>query len=364
MPAFAITVTTPNPQLRPDRTGEVSFTVTNLSSGKIRGEAKIKPDDPAQAAWLQVGDAERDFDVDGVQQFVVRITVPAGAPGGTCKFQLNMKGTSKTSGEEQFVGGPSVAVTVPPPVEKNGKPFPWWIVAVAAAVVLIVGGVITWIILPDGQPEREMVNVPNVVGTTADKAQETIEALNLTVGVQYATEVKQGQQTPGVVVSQSPKEGQRVEVGTTVDLVVPSIQLIEVPDLQFKPIDVARARLKEVGLNPSEKDPKVCPNLAKNQVCDQRPAAGNKMPPGANVDLWIAADATKVPSVLGLSQRDAQNTLQGAGLVMSLLCGHAGLVTFQTPRADKQVARGSGVQLYLGNFSPLGGHCQPQRNRR
>ena len=145
MPAFSITVTTTTPELGVDRTGEVSFTVTNQSSGRIRGRAEIKPEDPAQASWLQITDtAERDFEPDGVQVFVVRIKVPTGAPGGTCKFQLNMRATLKGAGEEQSVAGPSVSVSVPASVTPKPKPFPWWIVAVAAGVVLVIGGGVAW----------------------------------------------------------------------------------------------------------------------------------------------------------------------------------------------------------------------------
>lgn len=148
MPAFAITVDNPNPQLRPDRTGQVSFAVTNKSPGKMRGQAWIEPEDKTQAGWLTISDGDvRDFDFDGVQQFVVRITVPPGTPATTCKFRFNMKDPLKGAGEENAVAGPTVSVTVPAPVIPKPKPFPWWIVAVAAAVVLVIGGGVAWFML-------------------------------------------------------------------------------------------------------------------------------------------------------------------------------------------------------------------------
>lgn len=147
MPAFAITVDNPNPPLKSDRTGQVSFTVTNKSPGKMRGQAWLEPEDKTHAGWLTISDGDvRDFDFDGVQQFVVRIAVPPAAPATTCKFKLNMKDPLKGSGEENAVAGPTVSVTVPALPEKPKPPFPWWIVAVAAGV-LVLAGAVTWYVL-------------------------------------------------------------------------------------------------------------------------------------------------------------------------------------------------------------------------
>ena len=157
MPAFAVTVTTPDPKLSQDknRSGEVSFTVTNQSSGALRGRAEIKPDDPAQASWFKIADqSERDFAPDQAQQFIVRIAVPAAEKAGTCKFRLNMVSTSKATGEEQSVEGPSVAVVVPPPVITPVKPFPWWILAVVAGVLVVVGALV-WFFVFHHSPEED-----------------------------------------------------------------------------------------------------------------------------------------------------------------------------------------------------------------
>ena len=146
MPAFAITTTTPNSQLDKQRRGEVAFTVTNQSGGRIKGRAEIKADDPAQAQWLTLsGPSEQEFDPDEVKQFVVRIAVPDTAPQGTCKFRLNIISPSKRTSEDEGVEGPNVSVAVPaPPAPVPPPPFPWWIIAVVAGVLVIVGGVLLW----------------------------------------------------------------------------------------------------------------------------------------------------------------------------------------------------------------------------
>jgi hypothetical protein len=108
-------------------------------------------DGQARPEWAVVsGGEERDFATDGTQQFTVRLQVPPGTPPGRYTFHLLV--TNVANPDEQYAEGPTVSFTVPEPVPVTKKPFPWWIVALAAGVLIIGGGVVA-ILASRGGPD-------------------------------------------------------------------------------------------------------------------------------------------------------------------------------------------------------------------
>jgi hypothetical protein len=134
---FAITAASNSVSLRNDRTGQAAFTVFNASGRPIRGRARIVAEDSTAEPWLSlVGDAERAFGIAGTQQFVVQIEATATAPAGDMRFRLDMVDVENP--DENYSRGPTVTFQVPEPVAA-AKPFPWWIVAVVAGVIILIG---------------------------------------------------------------------------------------------------------------------------------------------------------------------------------------------------------------------------------
>jgi hypothetical protein len=143
--SFAITTLSNIVSLRDDRTGEVTFTVSNALGRPIRGRARIVPDDPATAPWISlVGEAEYLLGTAATQRFSVRIEAPPTAPAGNVRFRLDMIDVANP--DENYAQGPGVTFRVPEALDVH-KPFPWWIVAVAAGVILLIGavGVTVWL---------------------------------------------------------------------------------------------------------------------------------------------------------------------------------------------------------------------------
>src|SRR4029079_10893788 len=85
---------------------------------------------------------ERDFEPKASQTHRVNIAVPAGAAPGP--QLLNVRVTAEDDPDNDSVVGRSVGFDIAKwaeaPVSRTS--FPWWAIAVAAAVVLIVGGVV------------------------------------------------------------------------------------------------------------------------------------------------------------------------------------------------------------------------------
>lgn len=147
---FSITAATDTVRLDAQGRGSTTFTVSNTSGRSRRGRARLKSADPGQASWLSLeGEAERDFTADGTHQYTVRVAVPPGTPAGRHTFGLDV--VSVENPDEEWSQGPQVAFEVPAPPPK--KPFPWWIILVVLALILV-GGVVAWLLLRNGEPDK------------------------------------------------------------------------------------------------------------------------------------------------------------------------------------------------------------------
>jgi hypothetical protein len=206
--SFAITTAVSSTPLDAGRSAQVSFTVSNTSGHPMRGRARVTGLNPVAAAWLTLtGQAEREFAASGTQQYAVRVAVPQDAPAGDYTFRLDMVGVNNP--DEDLTQGPTVTFQVPQPIEKK-KPFPWWIVAVAAAVVIVAGIVLFLVLSP------KSVQVPVVVGRPQPAAQQTLEAVGLNVGP--IVTIAPDNASEGIVLTQQPGAGTQVPRGAAVAL--------------------------------------------------------------------------------------------------------------------------------------------------
>jgi hypothetical protein len=149
--AFDITAATESVSLNNNGQGELAFTVSNALRAPVRARATLMMDGQARREWASVsGGEERDFAQDGTQQFTVKFQVPPGTPPGRYTFHLLVSDVANP--DEQYADGPTVSFTVPEAAPVKKKAFPWWIVAVAAGVLIIGGGVVA-ILASRGGPE-------------------------------------------------------------------------------------------------------------------------------------------------------------------------------------------------------------------
>jgi hypothetical protein len=228
--SFAVTIATASVPLDASRRGQVAFTVSNTSGRSLRGRGRIVAENPSAAAWLTlVGPAERDFPVAGTQQVAVQVAVPPDAAAGSYTFRLDMVGVDNP--DEDLTAGPGVtfqvAAAAPTP-----KPFPWWIVAVVLAVVIV--GVVLAVVLPS-----RPVAVPAVVGHFQPAAQGTLEAAGLKVGA--VASVAPAGATEGIVLTQQPDAGTQVPRGAAVALWIAGPPPTSTPTPTATPLPTATA---------------------------------------------------------------------------------------------------------------------------
>jgi len=199
--------------------------------------------------------------------------------------------------------------------------------------------------------EEPKVEVPDVTKRLIDDATTRLKEKGLSVVV-TSTDLAEGLQ-PSQVVSQQPAGGAQVKSGSTVELVVAVQRQIVVPDVTFRPANLAQQQISAAGLKFVMKDPEMAAaNVAPGNIKSQNPGAGEKVPPGATVELVAAAQPTTVPNVQGKRIAEAQILFQQAGLELGRVSGtvnenNASVVTItgQNPGGNTQAAKGSKIDV-------------------
>jgi beta-lactam-binding protein with PASTA domain len=339
--ARVFTITAPSSTVGLDAKGqgEIAFTVSNASGRPLRGRAILVPQDPGQKGWLTLaGEPERDFPAGGVQQFTVRVAALPGSKEGQYTFRLDA--FSVQNPDEDYAQGATVAFTV---AKQKPKAFPWWIVAVAAALILVVGGITAWLIL------RGNVEVPSLTGKTLTEANSLLAQSSLKVG--NVKSVLADRASVDKVLSQAPAAGQKVTANSAVDVEV-GVAIVVVPPVAGRTykdaVNALHAALLDVGNVSDVNRPGI---TTPTVVLDSNPKAGNSVKSHSTVDLVIQEENVPVPNVVGQTFQAAVATLANANLKLGVVSGNIyQLVGFtQVPNAPVQDQNPKG-----GNNAPVG----------
>ena len=144
---FAITTVKSQIELKKGKKSSVSYTVTNSTGNQLTARARISPLEGADESWFTIeAESERDFAENDTQQYSVSVNIPAEIKSGSYKFKLDV--FSIENPDEIFSEGPVIEILISDaPVDdtNDDKPFPLWIIAVIAAVILIGGGIIWYV---------------------------------------------------------------------------------------------------------------------------------------------------------------------------------------------------------------------------
>jgi serine/threonine-protein kinase len=161
---------------------------------------------------------------------------------------------------------------------------------------------------PDTTAATE-VSVPNVQGMKVDRATAKLEKEGLRTRVEFE---KSDTIDKGLVISTDPPDGEFVDEGTRVLLLVSGgKRLVAVPPLKGGTLAEARAALDAVQLE-IEPVPRESTE-EKNQVLSTDPPADTRMPVGRTVTVYYSEGLVDMPKVVGMSRVDAQRLLRRLG---------------------------------------------------
>ena len=169
------------------------------------------------------------------------------------------------------------------------------------------------IVISRGPQPIEYKEVPNLSGMTADEAEAALAELGLTGS---ATE-EENDADEGTVFDQSPKAGEQIEAGGTVEYKVstgPGTE--EVPNVTGYTQTRATSILSEAGFGVTVTGSSYSDSIDEGCVISYDPAGHQK--PGTEIGLVISLGpepepTAKVPNVIGMEQSAAEQEIANAG---------------------------------------------------
>jgi eukaryotic-like serine/threonine-protein kinase len=211
-------------------------------------------------------------------------------------------------------------------------------------------------------PDR--VPTPQLVGQTADQAQQMAQAAGLTL-----TPVPQNRQVDdpsqvGKVLAQDPSPQTPVPPGTAIQLTVGQARpTLRMPDVTGQDQATATQTLEGVGLDVTATQ--VDGGGKPGTVISTSPSGGSTVAQGSAVTLSVSkGNQLQVPSIVGKSQSEALSALAAAGFSGNLQTNPTdvddptqdGKVLSQSPTAGTQAGAKDTITVTIGRFNGAGGN--------
>lgn len=199
-----------------------------------------------------------------------------------------------------------------------------------------------------------IATVPYVIWDTKADAIEKLKKAGL--GEPKIEEKYDDTVEAGRVISQSEKQGTKLDEGTKITLVISKgPESFSMPDVKGKNIDTAREELSAKGLTVSTTY-ESSSSVDKDKVISQSISAGTKVKKGEKITLTVSSGSgnttVTVPNVVGKSRSAAESALDAAGLNVSVVENYdnnvdKGYVISQSPSSGSQQSKGATITLYV-----------------
>jgi beta-lactam-binding protein with PASTA domain/tRNA A-37 threonylcarbamoyl transferase component Bud32 len=242
-------------------------------------------------------------------------------------------------------------------VEEYEEPRPrraGWYVLLALLLLALFGG-LAWLLASTLLGEPAEVRVPEVIGLRESQARDELEEAGLTAEV----ERRNSRDPKGTVIDQDPAADERVEEGSTVQLVVSrGPRQVTVPSLIELPQEDAEAALRDANLQLGDVTEEPSDEFDEGVVIDQDPAAEERVDIRSEVDIVVSTgpELVVVPGVVGFSEEDAIAELEAADLEASSEFGPSeepeGTVFDQEPDEGTEVDPGTTVTIAVSEGPP------------
>ncbi len=204
------------------------------------------------------------------------------------------------------------------------------------------------------EEQVEKVEMIDIIGMDFDDAKNKLEDMGLQL-VQERTEESEKYEA-GQIMEQDVKDGDMVETGTTVKVVVcASAEEINVPDVTGESADAAEAELKRIGEFKVNREYEYDSEVATGRVIRQTPKGGTKLAKGETVTIYVSQgnETVKVPNLLGKTESQAKQALKDAGLEVGSVTQESsteyakGQVMHQSTASGKYLEKGDTVDIVV-----------------
>jgi serine/threonine-protein kinase len=198
--------------------------------------------------------------------------------------------------------------------------------------------------------------VPDVVGNRSAIASQRLQNAGFEVNIQ--TVISRDVPTDRVA-TQDPQPGQKAKAGSTVTIIVSKGPGdATVPGVLNQTEAEAVAAMRAAGFKTQIRR-ESSDTIAKGHVISTSPPENSQLEKGRTVVLIVSSGPPKVsvPGVVGKSENDARNALEGAGLKVSSSQKESadkdpGTVLSQSPNGGATVRKGSTVDIVVAKAPP------------
>ncbi|MDX6423764.1 MAG: eukaryotic-like serine/threonine-protein kinase [Gaiellaceae bacterium] len=203
-----------------------------------------------------------------------------------------------------------------------------------------------------GPPQTE---VPDVIGQNRDEAVAALARADLEAKTVEVFSEKE----PGTVTGQSPAAGEKVKVGTRVQINISrGVKPLTIPDVRGQPYESAASALQGAGFKVARRN--VDSTEPAGTVVGQQPSAGGTAPSGSTITLSVSNGPVDqpVPDVTNQAEADAVSALESSGFTAKVVREATddpnldGFVIRQDPAGGGRAPQGSAVTIVVGQFTP------------
>ncbi|MDQ3756857.1 MAG: Stk1 family PASTA domain-containing Ser/Thr kinase [Actinomycetota bacterium] len=244
----------------------------------------------------------------------------------------------------------SAADVAPPPSPRRTGAYIALLFVMLAALAVLLFLLGRTLGLFGGESAPEQVDVPSVIGKTADEADSILTELGLTVERQF----ENNEADQNIVFAQAPTAGEKVEAGSRVVVKVSQGEApVKVPSVAGEGVEEAVDTLRAAGFEVQQTS-QADAEAPAGRVLSQDPRGGQEAPKGSVVKLVVSSGKPKVvvPNVVGKDETPAKDEILNANLKVRTLEEASstvadGKVIRTDPAGGAEVDQGSTVTVVV-----------------
>lgn len=236
----------------------------------------------------------------------------------------NVSTSKDRSSKEENQGDDEEEKELTPEQKKKRKKK---IIIISAIIAVVIIAIVAFIIIKlnsgNNNPQNVEIEVPNLVNKNFNEMVEMYKSQNIEIlqdSEEYNTDILEG-----YIISQTPEKGTKTTDKKIYVVVSKGPRMVEVTDVEGKDIKIARYELQDTLGFVLDIEEVINEKVTAGIVISQDKKAGESLPYGSTIKLSVSKGDGKedvvMPSVLGQTEQQARETLEGLKLTVSVKYG-------------------------------------------
>lgn len=270
----------------------------------------------------------------------------------------NVSTSKDRSSKEENQGDDEEEKELTPEQKKKRKKK---IIIISAIIAVVIIAIVAFIIIKlnsgNNNPQNVEIEVPNLVNKNFNEMVEMYKSQNIEIlqdSEEYNTDIPEG-----YIISQTPEKGTKTTDKKIYVVVSKGPRMVEVTDVEGKDIKIARYELQDTLGFVLDIEEVINEKVTAGIVISQDKKAGESLPYGSTIKLSVSKGDGKedvvMPSVLGQTEQQARETLEGLKLTVSVKYGEDntksnGVVIAQSYPQNQSLKEGTLVEITVNRL--------------